>query len=124
MEQVESPHCTTFVPGTPNSTPATTCVGAHDYTTKYFFFTLGDHELEVPSLCFSDLGSNFHKEDNGMTTRDEKRFNEPIWPGPGEWPLTLYGEQYTYKSTGQNEGALWYGQRGIGCSGDLKQHGK
>jgi hypothetical protein len=113
LEQVEAPHCVIYP-----STGTQTCVGPRDYTTKLFFFT-----EETDKIC-GDL-TYFQSDDQtkSVTTKDEKRFNELSFPG-GEWSFTFWGEQYKYMSNGQNEGALWFGQRGIECKGNLVNHGK
>jgi hypothetical protein len=112
LEQYEAPHCVTYP-----STGTHTCVGARDYTTKYIFFT-EDNDKICGDLTY------FSRDDyTSKTTKDEKRFNEPSFPG-GEWFFTFWGEQYTYKANGENEGALWLGTRGIECKGELENHGK
>jgi hypothetical protein len=60
--------------------------------------------------------------DNGATT-DANLFEHPTWPN-GEWKLTLFGEEFTYNSNGENPGALWKGDRKIDCAGDLNTHGE
>jgi hypothetical protein len=123
LEQTASPDCEWLVIPGINTINTWSCSGRANYFNKLFFYRLENHENGVDSLCTSEL-RDFSIDEKGVS-RDEGFFEQPKWPG-GEWPLKLFGEDFTYRNNGENPGALWKEGRAdaITCSGDLSMHGK
>lgn len=121
LEQVGRPRCMTFTPWGTNTQSSTSCTEPHNYYYRHFFYGLQNHVEEADSLCHSKV-DDWTQTDLGKES-GPNWFEAPSWPG-GEWKLSLFGEEYTYKNNGQNAGALFKGDRQIGCNGDLKHHGE
>jgi hypothetical protein len=122
LEQIASPNCQNL----PDSWGGWhwNCNRAKvNYFNKLFFYRLENYANRVDSLCTSEL-PDFSVDGRGVS-KDKSYFEKPKWPG-GEWPLKLFGKDYTYKSTRENYGALWKAGRAdaITCSSDLGAHGK
>jgi hypothetical protein len=99
LEQTASPDCSwlTF-PGT-NTINTWSCGGRTNCFNRLFFYRLEIHDNGVDSLCTSEL-RDFSIDERGVS-RDEGFFEQPKWPA-GEWPLKLFGKDFTYTNSGEN----------------------
>lgn len=120
LEQVGKPHCKARNSGYFQSI-YDECDNP-DYSYRNFFYAMDNNDAEVVSLCKSWLVDYFETPLSSPAAEEE--FERPTWPR-GEWKISLFGQQYTYRSDGQTSSGLWKpdGTK-VDCDGDNKQHGK